>query len=86
MKGAQDTICLESLRSILVCLYSLMFSEAIFASGLVGLLGPKTDYKVMMMMMMMMMYTNKFNHSTGYCQDRVGYMNLVAGLACHQGV
>ena len=46
MKGAQDTICLDSLRSILVCLYSLMFSEAVIASSLTGLLGPKTDYKV----------------------------------------
>ena len=46
MKGAQDTICLDSLRSILVCLYSLMFSEAIIASSLMGLLGPKTDYEV----------------------------------------
>ena len=42
----QDTICLDSLRSILVCLYSLMFSEAVIASSLMGLLGPKTDYKV----------------------------------------
>ena len=44
MKGAQDTISQDSLRSILVCLYSLVFSEALFASSLMGLLGPKTDY------------------------------------------
>ena len=42
MKRAQDTSCLDSLRSILVCLYSLMFYEAAFASILMGLLGPTT--------------------------------------------
>ena len=46
MKGAQDTICLDSLRSILACLHSLMFSEVVIASSLMGLLGPKTDYRV----------------------------------------
>ena len=46
MKVLQNATCLDSLRSIFVCLYSLMCSEAVYASSLMGLLGPKTDFKV----------------------------------------
>ena len=37
--------CLDSLRSIFVCLYSLMCSQAVCASSLMGLQGPKTGFK-----------------------------------------
>ena len=46
MKRLQDETCLDSLRSIFVCLYSLIYSEAVYASSLMGLLGPRTDFKV----------------------------------------
>ena len=47
IKGLQNITCLDSLRSILVCLYSLMFFEVVFALSLMGMLGPTTYYKVM---------------------------------------
>ena len=40
MKRLQNAICLASLRSLFVCLYSLMCSEAVSASSLMSLLGP----------------------------------------------
>ena len=38
--------CLDALRSILMCLYSLTLAEAVSASGLMGLLGLITEDNV----------------------------------------
>ena len=46
MKRLQNATCLNSLRTIFVCLYSLMCSKTVYASSLMGLLGPKTDSQV----------------------------------------
>ena len=42
MKGLQNTICLDGLRSSLVSLYSLIVSEAERASSLNGSARPQT--------------------------------------------